>query len=119
MKKSIPLLVATFAFIGTTWSQTNADNTGKNSRDNVTHQVTSGDQSNSPEDIKLSAAIRKLVVADKALSVMAKNTKIITIDQVVTLRGPVKTEAEKTAIEAHAKEAGAKKVVNELEIKNS
>lgn len=119
MKKSLPLLVATCAFIGTSWSQTNVDNTGKNTRDRDAQHVTSGDQSNSPEDLKLAAETRKLVVADKALSMMAKNTKIIVIDQVVTLRGPVKTEAEKTAIETHAKAAGAKKIVNELEVKNS
>lgn len=119
MKKSLPLLLATFAFIGTTWSQTNADNTGKNARDANGEHVTSGDQSNSPEDLKLAAAIRKLVVADDALSITAKNAKIISIQEVVTLRGPVNSQAEKAAIEAHAKEAGAKKIVNELEIKNS
>jgi BON domain len=48
-----------------------------------------------------------------------KNVKIITIDGVVTLRGPVETEKEKAAIESHAKHGGAKKITNELEIKKS
>jgi osmotically-inducible protein OsmY len=40
---------------------------------------------------------------------MAKNVKIVTIGGVVTLRGPVETDKEKSTIESHAKHAGAKK----------
>jgi osmotically-inducible protein OsmY len=43
--------------------------------------------------------------------------KIITNDGQVTLRGPVKTEEEKKAIESKAKQvAGVKNVENQLEI---
>ena len=80
---------------------------------------TATDQSNDPADIKITADIRKMVVNDGSLSMMAKNVKIITIDGVVTLRGPVETEKEKAAIESHAKHGGAKKITNELEIKKS
>ena len=48
---------------------------------------------------------------------MAKNIKIITIDGVVTLRGPVKSEKEKTDIGAKAQQvAGVKRVDNQLEV---
>jgi osmotically-inducible protein OsmY len=47
----------------------------------------------------------------------AKNVKIITVNGVVTLRGPVKTIEEKRTIEAMAQQiAGADKVDSQLEI---
>ena len=97
----------------------NADNTGKNVRDRDDQSETATDQSNNPADIKMTADIRKMVVGDGSLSMMAKNVKIITVDGAVTLRGPVETEKEKAAIESHAKQGGAKKITNELEIKKS
>ncbi len=97
-----------------------ADNTGRNVRDRSGATRTSGDQSNSPEDIKITAAIRRAVVADKSLTMTATNVKIITAGGVVTLRGPVKTAAEKTRIgELAMKNAGKAKVDNQLEVKNS
>ena len=96
------------------------DNTATNARDKSSDTLTSGDQSNSPEDIKITAAIRRAIVADKSLTMTAKNVKIITADGVVTLRGPVKTDAEKTKIAALAtKEAGQTPVDNQLEVKES
>jgi len=56
-------------------------------------------------------------VADKSLSTTAKNVKIITINGVVTLRGPVKSPQEKGSIEATAQRlAGTTNVDNQLEI---
>ena len=120
MKFTLLTLLSTAAIAGSAWSQdTNADNTGKNTRDRDDQSQTATDQSNDPADIKITADIRKMVVKDDSLSMMAKNVKIITIDGVVTLRGPVETEKEKAAIEKHAKQAGAKTITNELEIKKS
>src|SRR5438045_5826207 len=68
---------------------TAADNTAKNERDRSGNTKTSGDQSNSAADIKLSADIRRAVVGDGSLSMTAKNLKIISANGVVTLRGPV------------------------------
>ena len=64
-----------------------ADNTEKNQRDRSGETKTSGDQSNSPEDLKITAAIRRAVVADDSLSATAKNVKIITANEMITLRG--------------------------------
>jgi hyperosmotically inducible protein len=120
MKLTVLTLLSTAALAGIALSQDpNADNTGKNTRDRDDQSQTATDQSNDPADIKITADIRKMVVNDGSLSMMAKNVKIITIDGVVTLRGPVETEKEKTLIETHAKHAGAKKITNELEIKKS
>jgi hyperosmotically inducible protein len=97
-----------------------ADNTIKNQRDRSGETRTSGDQSNSPEDIQLTATIRRAIVGDHSLSATAKNVKIITADGVVTLRGPVQNEAEKTKIaELTQSAAGNAKIDNQLEVKAS
>jgi osmotically-inducible protein OsmY len=75
------------------------------------------DQSEDPADIELTAKIRKMVVGDDDLSLLAKNAKIISSGGTVVLRGPVESEAEKKAIAEFARSAGAKKVVNQIEIK--
>jgi hyperosmotically inducible protein len=94
-----------------------ADNSGKNVRDRQGATQTPGDQSNAKADMAITQAIRKAVVADKGLSTNAHNVKIVTTNGAVTLRGPVKSEAEKNSIAAKAKEtAGVKSVDNQLEI---
>ena len=98
----------------------NADNTKRNKQDQAGKTKTPMDQSNAPEDIKLVATIRKMVVDDKSLSATAKNCKIITNGGRVTLRGPVNTPEEKATIEAHAAMSTSKdKVENQLEVKAS
>ena len=97
-----------------------ADNTAKNERDRSGDSKTSGDQSETPEDIKVTAAIRRAVVADESLTMAATNVKIITANGVVTLRGPVNTAAEKAKIgELAKKNAGNAKVENQLEVKET
>lgn len=94
-----------------------ADNSGKNVRDRQGDTMTPGDQSNAKSDVAITQAIRKAVMADKGLSTNAHNVKIITTNGVVTLRGPVKSAAEKTTIAAKAAQvAGVKSVDNQLEI---
>lgn len=96
-----------------------ADNTGTNVRDRNNATKTSGDQSESEGDRTISQNIRQSITADDSLSTNGKNVKIITVDGVVTLRGPVKSEAEKTNIVAKAQQiAGVKSVENQLEIAN-
>ena len=98
-------------------NQADADNTAKNQRDRSGETKTSGDQSNSPEDLKTTQAIRKALMKDSSLSVTAKNIKIITADGQVTLRGPVKSADEKSRIDQLAKSsAGKAKIDNQLEI---
>jgi len=95
-----------------------ADNTGKNERDRSGETLTSGDQSNNPEDVKVTAAIRQAIMKDNNLSMDAHNIKIITVDSRVTLRGPVDSAQEKAKIEKLAQSAAKNvKVDNQLEIK--
>jgi osmotically-inducible protein OsmY len=98
-------------------SQAAPDNTGHNVRDRSGNTLTPGDQSSDQADVDLTRRIRKAVVADKSLSTTAHNIKIITVNGVVTLRGPVKSAQEKTKIEAKAQKlAGTKQVENQLEV---
>jgi osmotically-inducible protein OsmY len=100
--------------------KTDADNSKKNERDRNSQTKTPGDQSNQPEDIKVTQAIRQAIVKDSSLTMTAKNVKIITANGVVTLRGPVKSSEEKAKIEQFAKaSAGGMKIDNQLEVKAS
>ena len=96
-----------------------ADNTAKNKRDRSGETQTSGDQSNNSPDLHTTAAIRRAVVADGSLSMTAKNIKIITAGDTVTLRGPVNTAEEKTKIEQLVHSAANVKIDNQLEVKGA
>ena len=93
-----------------------ADNTGRNVRDRDPAKLTPLDQSNSEQDLALTQRIRQGITSEDGMSMQARNVKVITQDLVVTLRGPVKTEQEKATIELLAKNAGATRIDNQLEI---
>lgn len=96
-----------------------ADNSGRNERDRNDATKTAGDQAENEADRTISQNIRQAISADDSISTNGKNAKIITIDGTVTLRGPVKSEQEKTNIGAKAQQiAGVKSVDNQLEIAN-
>ena len=93
------------------------DNTKINKRDKNDQTLTPMDQSNAKSDIRLSRSIRKSIMKQH-LSVDAKNIKIISQNGVVTLRGPVRNDAEKAKIEEIANAApGIKALNNQLEVK--
>jgi hyperosmotically inducible periplasmic protein len=123
MKHLLPILtltsLLTFSDTGVAADEKKpADNSAKNERDRSGETKTPEDQSNSPEDVKITKAIRQAVVKDDALTMTAKNIKIITAGGQVTLRGPVNNAEEKAKIEKIAKAAaGATKVDNQLEVK--
>ena len=92
-----------------------ADNTARNA-DNPT-AATPSDQAENEGDLQITTSIRKAIVADESLSLNAHNVKVITSGGTVTLRGPVKSQQEKTSVEAKAKQvAGVAQVINLLEI---
>lgn len=96
-----------------------ADNTGVNVRDRGGATDTAQTQPNDAADRKLLAAVRRSVVRDKTLSTSAHNVKIVTKGGVVTLRGPVKSDAEKARIEKLALQiAGVVNVENQLDVKS-
>ena len=99
-------------------AQTPADNTKVNQRDRAKGATTADQQKENTNDRQLTAQIRRAIVKDKSLSTYAHNIKIVTQNGQVTLKGPVRSEDEKRAIEAKAAEvAGQDKVSSELNIK--
>jgi hyperosmotically inducible protein len=100
--------------------KTKPDNTATNERDRSGETQTSGDQSNSSADLKITQAIRQALVKDSELSMTAKNIKIITDNGQVTLRGPVKNAQENAKIDQLARSAaGGAKIVDQLDVKGS
>jgi hyperosmotically inducible protein len=94
-----------------------ADNTGVNKRDRNDAHPTADDQSQSPEDLDLAKRIRQSIESDDTLSANGKNVKVVTRGGMVTLRGPVRDEKERTAIGDKAlRIAGTGKVENLLEV---
>ena len=97
--------------------QTAPDNTKVNKADRAKGAVTADQQKENAADRDLAKKIRQAVVGDKSLSTYAHNVKIVAQDGQVTLKGPVRSETEKTSIEAKATEiAGAGKVTNEITV---
>jgi osmotically-inducible protein OsmY len=96
------------------------DNTATNERDRSGETKTSGDQSNSSADLKITQDIRRALMKDSELSTTAKNIKIITDNGQVTLRGPVKSAQEKAKIDQLARSAaGGAKIDDQLDVKGS
>jgi hyperosmotically inducible periplasmic protein len=78
---------------------------------------TAEDQSNAAEDVKVTQAIRRALVKDAGLSTAAKNVKVITARQNVTLRGSVRSAEEKARIlEVARQNAGGAAVDDRLKI---
>ena len=116
------MIAATLAFgllaVGAQAQQTPPDNTKVNERDRSKTAATADQGKNSTTDRDTMQKIRKAVMADKTLSTYAHNVKIISQGGKVTLKGPVRSEEEKSSIEKMATDvAGAGNVTNEITIK--
>lgn len=93
------------------------DNTKTNQGDASKDATTAGQQKMNPADRDTTKKIRSSIFQDKSLSTYAHNIKIITRDGKVTLKGAVRSEDEKSNIEAKAKAvAGDANVDDQLEI---
>jgi hyperosmotically inducible protein len=78
---------------------------------------TASEATQNKADRELTRQIRKSIVSDKSLSTQAHNVKILTRDGTVTLKGQVKTDDEKKAVEDKATGvAGNGKVTSELTV---
>jgi hyperosmotically inducible periplasmic protein len=96
------------------------DNTATNERDRSGETQTSGDQSNSSADLKITQDIRRALMKDRELSTTAKNIKVVTANGQVTLRGPVKSAQEKAKVDQIARSAaGGAQIEDQLEVKGS
>jgi len=115
------LVLSSLLSVGTLSAQQSAapaDNTTVNQRDRNPNEPTADLQKNNPSDRDITQQIRRAIMKDKSLSSYAHNVKVITQNGQVTLKGPVRSDEEKRAIEAKATEIVAEnKVTSELDIK--
>jgi hyperosmotically inducible protein len=83
---------------------------------NRNKQITAESQTRgSKADIEVTRRLRAKLMADNQLSTSAHNIKIITVNEAITLKGPVANKAEKIKIENLAREmTGNKKIYNRL-----
>ena len=95
------------------------DNTAVNKRDRDRSEPTADQQKSNVSDRDLTKRIRQSIMGDKSLSTYAHNVKVISQNGVVTLKGPVRSEEEKRAIEAKAMDVVGNngKVNNEMSVK--
>jgi len=94
-----------------------ADNTKSNKLDPSNTAATADAQKDNAGDRTITQRIRKSLVTDKSLSTYAHNVKIVSVNGNVTLNGVVRSEDEKSAIEAKAVSiAGPGRVVNDLKV---
>jgi hyperosmotically inducible protein len=94
-----------------------ADNTKVNQRDQNANEPTADQQKDNRSDRDITQQIRKAIVKDKSLSTYAHNVKVITQNGQVTLKGPVRSDDEKRAVEAKATEiAGPNKVTDDFDV---
>jgi len=94
------------------------DNTKINQGDQDKTNSTADRQAENKSDRGITQQIRQSVISDKSLSTYAHNVKIISQNGVVTLKGPVRTDEEKRAIEAMAAQiVGQDNVRSQLEVK--
>lgn len=95
-----------------------ADNTKMNQQDRSMDKPTAEQQKENRSDREITKQIRQSIMKDKSLSTYAHNVKIVAQNGQVTLKGPVRSEDEKRAIETKAAEvAGQDKVSSELNVK--
>lgn len=93
------------------------DNTKVNKRDRNKSEPTADQQKMNKSDREITRDIRRAIVQDKSLSTYAHNIKVITQNGMVTVKGPVRSEEDKTAIQAKAAEvAGANNVKSEISV---
>ncbi len=120
---SIALLAAIVVGAGPSFAQTGAtsapaDNTRVNKEDRQQGGVTADQQKENKADRELAQRVRRAFTSDKSLSTYARNVKIIAQDGKVTLKGPVRSDAEKQKLEAKAAEvAGEGNVTSQITVR--
>jgi hyperosmotically inducible protein len=98
-------------------AQTPADNTWFNSRFRQKGAVTADQQRENAGDRDVARKIRQSLMKDKSLSTYAHNVKVIAQGGQVTLKGPVRSDEERRAVEEKATEvAGAGHVTNQMSV---
>jgi hyperosmotically inducible protein len=116
----LALLGASFLAVPMVYAQDpqpKPDNTKVNKRDRDSDAPTADKQKMNPSDRETTKKIRAAIHDDKSISTYAHNVKVITQDGKVTLKGPVRSEEEKSNIAMKATQvAGDGNVDNQLDV---
>ncbi len=91
-----------------------ADNTAQNRGAMQKDAVTAEKEGNGKNQVAILAEVRKSIMAEKDLSMDAKNVKILYSKGLVTLRGPVDSVDEKAKVEEIAKGCGGVSAVKNM-----
>ena len=121
---TLAALVAVLSFVSTPAFANNSaaassksDNSAINARDQQPHEATAQDQSMKKDATETTRLIRAELTSDANLSTYAKNVKIIVIDDLITLKGPVNSEAERMKIVRTANNIAPNyKIQNQLQV---
>jgi hyperosmotically inducible periplasmic protein len=114
---ALAVLFGATAAQSNTNNKTKGDNTKVNQRDRADTAKTADQQSMSGNETELTRSIREEIMKIDGLSAYGQNIKIITTDGKVTIKGPVRTEAEKANVLRVAKnKAGSATVVDEVTV---
>ncbi len=118
--KALVIVAGLSICLGIVSANQDADNTKQNKPTDNHGTMTADHSSNGKSDVKLTAEIRRALMSDKSLSMSAHNAKIVVKGGKVTLKGVVKSDEEKQAVEQKATTvAGAGNVTNQLMVKGS
>ncbi len=93
--------------------QVAGDNSKVNQQDRQSSAPTADQQKNDSSDLQLSREVRQSLVKDKSLSTYAHNIKVIAQNGKVTLKGPVRSDDERSAILAKATQVAGEANVND------
>jgi len=93
------------------------DNSKTNQRDRDKSSATADQQKMNPADREITQKIRSAITGDKSLSTYAHNVKVITRNGKVTLKGPVRSDDEKSSLVGKATSvAGEGNVTDQMEV---
>jgi len=97
--------------------QSAPDNSKTNQRDRDKSSATADQQKMNPADREITQKIRSAITGDKSLSTYAYNLKVITRNGRVTLKGPVRSNEEKSSLIGKATSiAGEGNVTDQMEV---
>ena len=89
------------------------DNSKMNKGDQQPAAMTADKQTNNRSDLDITKEIRHSLMDDKSLSTYAHNVKVITRNGKVTLKGPVRSDDEKSAVMAKATQVVGQTDIND------
>jgi osmotically-inducible protein OsmY len=93
--------------------QTAPDNSKMNQQDRQKSEPTADQQKNNQSDLEMAREIRRSLTKDKSLSTYAHNVKVIAQDGKITLKGPVQSDDEKSAVLAKAAQVAGQGNIND------